>query len=91
MNNAATTQPAISPLAIPGLEHRLGVENARCKGATYAKICGSTRVDIQAQLAAAKSGAATWTDTRGSVWGAGGARVDGTPSLPGAWFGGAGF
>jgi hypothetical protein len=39
--------------------------------------------DLRAKIAAARSGAPTWTDTAGAVWGAGGLLVGGTVPPPG--------
>jgi len=79
--------PAVSVLALPGLLERLQVEQTRCaKFPVYARTCGDTRVDLERQIKAARTGAATWTDTAGSVWGAGGRLVGGTVPAPGESF-----
>lgn len=77
---------AVSVLALPTLLTDLRIEETRCRNAVYARICGDTRVNLERQIAAAKSGAATWTDTAGTVWGAGGVRVGGTMPAPGESF-----
>jgi hypothetical protein len=79
-----TPRSAVSPLALPELRSALRIEVARCeKWTDYARLCGTTRTDLEAQIAAALSGAPTWTDTAGSVWGPGALLVGGTVPAPG--------
>lgn len=81
-----TPRPAVSPLALPFLESSLRIEVARCASPIYARICGNTRIDLERQIDAARSGAPTWTDTAGSVWGPGNLLVGGTVPAPGESF-----
>lgn len=76
-------EPAISPLALPSLRYELKIEQARCAKPIYAKFCGDRLVDLQRQIEAALSGAPTWTDVAGSVWGAGNLLVGGVVPEPG--------
>ncbi len=78
--------PAVSLLALPYLESSLSIETDRCRLPTYARICGNTRIDLERQIAAARSGAPTWTDVAGSVWGPGNLLVGGTIPAPGESF-----
>ena len=80
----APAAPAVSPLSLPELRASLAIEEARCRLPAYALICGNTRIDLEAQIAAALSGAPTWTDTSGSVWGPGALLVGGTVPAPGS-------
>ena len=80
-----TPIPAISPLALPDLEWQLSVEIRRAEypGSRYGEICGDARINLERQIEAAKTGAETWTDVRGSVWNHEGRRVGGVPALKG--------
>ena len=80
---ALKPEPAVSPLAVPAIERALAVERARHAYPGYARICGSTLVDLERQLEAARTGAPTWTDTAGVTWVAGGLQVGAAPSPPG--------
>lgn len=76
-------EPAISRLALPNLRYELRIEQARCAKPPYARFCGHRLVDLQRQIEAALSGASTWTDVAGSVWGAGNLLVGGVVPEPG--------
>ena len=78
-----TNRPAVSPLALPELNYQLRIETARHLIEGYARICGDTKIDLERQIEAAHTGAATWTDTAGSVWGPGNLLVGGTVPAPG--------
>jgi len=78
-----TTRPAISTLALPALESSLRIEVGRGASPIYAKLCGTIRADLERQIEAARTGAATWTDTAGSTWGPGHLLVGGTVPVPG--------
>jgi hypothetical protein len=90
--SAAPDAPAVSRAALPTLKwfYRRAFVHSRkseaCKRQFAAEI-----VDLRAQIRAALSGAPTWTDSCGSVWGPGGLLVSGTVPPPGLWHGGAGF
>jgi len=84
--------PAISPAALPRLRQDLAIAEARV---ALGNICAATFArdveNLHRKIVAAESGADTWTDTNGSVWGAQGLLVGGTVPKSGLWFGGAGF
>lgn len=78
------TKPAVSPAALPTLLADLEIEVARCGwGEVYTKICGHHRVNLERQIEAANTGAESWTDTNGTIWGAGGLMIGGTKPKPG--------
>ena len=76
--------PAVPRSALPRLarEYRAAVACARYGGAC-ARTWRPVLADLRAKIAAARSGAPTWTDTAGAVWGAGGLLVGGTVPPPG--------
>ena len=76
--------PAVSPKALPALLADLEIEIARhAWGEVYTKICGHHRVNLERQIEAARTGAPSWTDTKGTIWGAGGLMIGGTKPAPG--------
>jgi len=83
--------PAIPRDAIPGLRHRLSITLARVAlGPVCARTFGPDAEDLTRQIEAAKTGAATWTDTTGATWGEHGTLMSG-PAPSAGWFAGAGF
>ena len=82
---------AISMEALPQLRHQYRLAVARCRAPLYRKLCGDEVFDLRAQILAAKAGAPTWTDARGTIWGPRRTYIGGAEPLSGAWHGGAGF
>lgn len=89
----AAPEPAIDRVALPDLRRRYRIAVARYRNAP-ARLKHhwiNDVIDLRRQIKAAVTGAPTWTDTLGTIYGAGALRVGGTVPEPGAWFGGAGF
>lgn len=86
------TQSAVSPLALPSLRaaYRRAVARRRLGGFCREAFAPDV-ADLRAQIRAAVSGAPSWTDSAGAVWGPGRVLVGGVAPAPGIWFGGAGF
>lgn len=82
-------KPAVSRLALPILKHdyRVACERAR-RMPLWRRCFPHERSDLRAQIQAAISEAATWTDAAGTIWGHGNVRVGGTVPPPGEHFDG---
>ena len=90
---APAVAPAIERESLPNLRWRYRIACARHRNAPerLKHHWLDAVVDLRRQIKAAVTGAPTWTDTKGTIYGAGALRVGGTVPEPGGWFGGAGF
>ena len=93
MDNAVALAPAVERGSLPNLRGRYRIAVSRHRNAPdrLKHHWVNDVVDLRRQIKAAVTGALTWTDTKGTIYGAGALRVGGTVPEPGAWFGGAGF